>query len=82
MDADKGGQKNRERELISFPGWAEMLAAEGAIPTGRREAYRRAIIAFLGFCKRQQAGASVILIKAYLAQMPEQACSAAQEALR
>ncbi len=82
MDADKGGQKNREREMISFPRWAEMLAAEGAIPGGRREAYRCAIIAFLGYCKRRHAGASVILIQSYLSGLAEQERSGAREALR
>ena len=81
MDADKRGQ-NRERELISFPRWADVLAADGTIPAERREAYRCAIIAFLGFCKRRHAGASVILIQSYLSGLPEQARSGAREALR
>jgi len=81
MAADQCGQE-RNGELISFPEWAGVLARDGEIPAARREAYRGAIIAFLGFCKRRHAGASVILIKAYLAQVPEQARSGAQEALR
>ena len=81
MAADQCGQE-RNGELISFPEWAGVLARDGEIPAARREAYRGAIIAFLGFCKRRHAGASVILIKAYLAQVPEQARSAAREALR
>lgn len=80
MAADQDGQ-NRERELISFPRWAEVLATTQT-STGKREAYRSAIIAFLGFCKRHHAGASVILIQSYLAQLPEQARSGAREALR
>ncbi len=81
MDADRSGQ-SQGRELISFPRWAEVLAADAAIPNERREAYRCAIIAFLGFCKRRHAGASVILIKAYLRGLPEQARSDARAALR
>ena len=81
MDADKDGQK-RERELISFPRWAELLAAETAIPAERREAHRSAIIAFLGYCKRRHAGASVILIQSYLSGLGEQERSGAREALR
>ena len=80
MDADQGGQQ-RERELISFPRWAEVLA-ETKRPTGQREAYRRAIIAFLGSCKRRHAGASVILIQSYLAGLSEQERSGARESLR
>ena len=79
MAADQCGQN---RELISFREWARVLAGAAEISVARREAYRGAIIAFLGFCKRQHAGASVILIKAYLAQVPEQARSGAREALR
>jgi len=79
MAADQCGQN---RELISFREWAGVLAGAAEIPAARRETYRDAIIAFLGFCKRQHAGASVILIKAYLAQVPEQARSGAREALR
>ena len=80
MDADQGG-KNRERELISFPRWAEVLA-DTKVSTGQREAYRRAIIAFLGYCKRRHAGASVMLIQSYLAGLPEQERSGARAALR
>jgi hypothetical protein len=69
------------RQWISFPQWRDALAAEPIAPAVR-EQRARAIIAFLGFCKRQHAGASVILIKAYLAQLPEQGRSGAREALR
>ena len=42
MDTDQCGQK-RERELISFPRWAEVLARAEALRAPQREAYRRAI---------------------------------------
>jgi hypothetical protein len=80
MNGDQDGQ-NRERELISFPRWAEVLA-ETPLSTGLREAYRSAIIAFLRYCKRRHAGASVILIQSYLTGLPDQERSGAREALR
>ncbi len=78
MDADQGWQQ-RERELISFPRWAEVLA-ETKLPTGQREAHRRAILAFLGHCKRIHAPASIILIQSYLAGLPEQVRSGVRSA--
>ena len=81
MDTDQCGQK-RERELISFPRWAEVLARAEALRAPQREAYRRAIIAFLAHCKHQHAGASIILIQSYLRGMPEPARAGAREALR
>jgi len=81
MAADQCGQE-RNRELISFREWAEVLARDTEVPDSRREEYRGAIIAFLGFCKRRHAGVSVILIQSYLSGLPEQERSGAREALR
>jgi len=71
----------RERRPLSFPQWKEGLAA-AALAQAEKTAHQRAIIAFLGFCKRSHAPASIIGIKAYLAQLPEQERSGAREALR
>ena len=81
MAADQCGQE-RNRELISFREWAEVLARDTEVPDSRREEYRGAIIAFLGFCKRRHAGVSVILIQSYLSGLAEQERSGAREALR
>ena len=72
---------DRERRPLSFPRWKESLAA---VPLAQSDkaAQTRAIIAFLGYCKRSHAPASIILIKAYLAGLPEQERSGAREALR
>lgn len=72
---------DRERRPLSFPQWKETLAA-AALAQSEETAHTRAIIAFLGFCKRSHAPASIILIKAYLAALPEQERSGAREALR
>ena len=66
---------------MSFPGWKETLAA-AALAQSDKAAHTRAIIAFLGFCKRRHAGASIILIQSYLSGLPEQERSGAREALR
>ena len=71
---------DRERRPLSFPRWKETLAA--ALAQAEKEAHTRAIIALLGYCKRSHAPASIILIKAYLAGLPEQERSGAREALR
>ena len=72
---------DRERRPLSFPQWKETLAA-AALAQSEKTAHTRAIIAFLGFCKRSHAPASIILIKAYLAALPEQERSGARDALR
>ena len=72
---------DRERRPLSFPRWKETLAA-AALAQAEKAAHTRAIIAFLGYCKRSHAPASIILIKAYLAGLPEQERSGAREALR
>lgn len=71
----------RERRPLSFPHWQEALAAT-VLPAAEKEARKCAIIAFLGFCKRSHAPASIMLIQSYLGEMPEQARSGAREALR
>ena len=80
MNRDQDGE-NRERGLIAFLRWAEVLA-ETPLSSGLREAYRSAIIVFLGYGKRRQAGASGILIQSYLTGLSEQERSGAREALR
>jgi hypothetical protein len=72
---------DRDRRPLSFPQWKETLAA-AALAQSEKSANTRAIIAFLGFCKRSHAPASIILIKAYLAGLPEQERSGARESLR
>jgi hypothetical protein len=71
----------RERRPLSFPQWKETLAA-ATLAQSEKAAHTRAIIAFLGFCKRSHAPASIILIQSYLARLPEQERSGAREALR
>ncbi|MFT3829543.1 MAG: integron integrase [Opitutaceae bacterium] len=71
----------RERRPLSFPQWKEALAA-APLTESTKTTHQRAIIAFLGFCKRSHAPASIILIQSYLKQLPEQERSAGREALR
>ena len=71
----------RERRPLSFPQWKQALAAT-TLAQSEKTAHAHAIIAFLGFCKRSHAPASIILIQSYLAGLPEQARSGAREALR
>ncbi len=71
----------RERRPFSFPQWKEALTAT-TLAQSEKTAHAYALSAFLGFCKRSHAPASIILLKAYLAQLPEQVRSGAREALR
>lgn len=59
------GDSPRDRTPLHFPGWKEALATSALSP-GRREAHRRAILAFLHHCKSAHAPATVVLIRTYL----------------
>ena len=76
MNADQRGSGG-DSEVVSFPNWKEVLAAEVFAPEQRAQ-IERAISAFLEFCKRRRAPASVILIKEYLAVRERQGRSESQ----
>lgn len=51
--------------VVSFSNWVEWLEKYG-LPEKEREAFRREIILFLAFCRREREGASIDLAKRYL----------------
>ena len=80
MNADQHGQ-GREDQVVLFREWNEVLQAEAMAPA-LKALYRQEIVAFLHFCKIHHAGASVILVKQYLAVAETQGRIQAREALR
>jgi len=50
---------------VSFPKWAEALADDSEIGTGRRDAFRRAIMGYLKYLKDRHVRASLASAKAY-----------------
>ncbi len=56
---------------VSFPAWKEALSAP-QFSTAIQAGYRREILAFLPHCKIEQAPATVILAKEYLAAKERQ----------
>ncbi|HEY0966438.1 MAG TPA: integron integrase [Opitutaceae bacterium] len=68
-------------EPIRFPNWQEALISEVPEPSTRAR-HCRAIIAFLGHCKRARCPASIIVAKGYIQSLAEQAQPDAREALR
>ena len=77
MNADQGG----EDRVVSFQEWNTVL---GAAPMSQevKTLYRKEIISFLHHCKVHHAGASIMLIKEYLAVVEGQRQSCARVALR
>ena len=71
----------KERQVVSFPQWQEVLAKE-PFSAAQAAAFRHEIFGFLRVCKLRHAGASIILAKEYLASVREQDANAAREALR
>ena len=54
-----------EGEPVRFPNWSEALGKE-ALPVGRRDLFRAAIVRFLHHCKSVRAPATVALMRNYL----------------
>jgi integron integrase len=68
-------------EGVEFlPGWHRLLAG-AALPIEQKLRFRREIVGFLHFCGKMHAGASVPLVRQYLAAHPQRA-EAARAALR
>lgn len=80
MNADQRG-KIRDAQLVSFPEWKDVLAA-ASMAAGLKAVYRQEIFAFLHHCKIHHAGASIMLVKEYLAVAETQGRTRAREALR
>ena len=80
MSADQRGENGDDR-LVSFREWNEVLEA-APMALALKTVYRQEIVAFLRFCKVHHAGASVILVKQYLAVAERQGRTQAREALR
>ena len=80
MSADQRGENGDDR-LVSFRNWNEVLEA-APLALALKTVYRQEIVAFLRFCKVHHAGASIILVKQYLAVAERQGRTQAREALR
>ena len=80
MSTDQRGESGDDR-LVSFREWNEVLEAQTLAPA-LKTVYRQEIVAFLRFCKVHHAGASIILVKQYLAVAETQGRTQAREALR
>jgi hypothetical protein len=65
MNAAQRGD-GREDQVVQFREWNEVLEAEAMAPA-LKAVYRQEIVAFLHFCKVHHAGASIMLMKQYLA---------------
>jgi hypothetical protein len=67
----EGARVEREQDPFLFRNWRSVLVETATSPRQRSD-FERDIIAFLGFCKKSRAPASIILSKAYLARQTEQ----------
>jgi len=71
----------QESKIVSFGGWNEALASSGA-DRHVAERFRREIITFLQFCRRNHCGASITSARQYLGGKGEVEAGAARAALR
>ncbi len=74
-----GGFFRDESRTVSFPQWKAVLREE-ALPPETVVFYERAVLSFLHFCKARHCGASVRVVRAYLAET--RIAEAGREALR
>ena len=80
MKADRSGESGNDR-VVRFREWSEVLEGAAVAPA-LKAVYRQEIVAFLHFCKIHHAGASIMLVKQYLAVAETQGRIQAREALR
>ncbi|OAM91599.1 phage integrase N-terminal SAM-like domain-containing protein [Termitidicoccus mucosus] len=74
-----GGLFRDESRAVSFPHWKAVLREE-ALPPETMVFYERAVLSFLHFCKARRCGASIRVVRAYLAET--RIAEAEREALR
>ena len=59
-----------DSQIVNFPDWKRCLSHAG-LTDRDHEAYRRAILSFLSFCKKRHSPASVAVFRLYLEDAPQ-----------